>query len=183
MSSKVVTGKKVVPITKESMGMAVASGRKKWIMRGIENAGHDGNFEVLSRHPPRFFPHAVFPFFPSLFLWRENERKSVRNVRDIQHVYCVGILRDVVSWWITYFAHFYRRTELVSKTCIHSTVDGRNTLPCWITSIYPHKRSINLYIDGFDGSFYVRRPHTRRFDGKKFQTKRLTFNVVFNLYF
>lgn len=136
-----------------------------------------------------FFPRcSVFPFFPSFFFWKEDERKSARNARAIYNMCTwVGILRDVVSWWITYFAHFYRRTELVPETCIHSAADGRNTLPPWITSIYPHKRSINLYIDGFHGSFYVRILYVKRlhigFSGKKFQTRKSTFNVAFNLSF
>lgn len=45
-------------------------------------------------------------------------------------------LTDVVSWWITYFARFYRRAGLVQETRIHSVVDGRNTFPRWITCIY-----------------------------------------------
>lgn len=114
-------------------------------------------------HPPSFLSPVLFSLsFRPFFFWREDERKSAKNTRDIQHVYWIGILRDVVSWLITYFAHFYRRAELVPETCIHSTADGRNTLPRWITSIYPHKRSINLYIDGFDGSLHVRILYVKR---------------------
>jgi len=191
VSSKAMTGKKSNTdnervdengdggVGKEKNGKRnYARNRKcwsRWELRGIVPTSFSFPFLVV------LFCLSSYPFFLSLKRKRKEKRKE--RAQYIQHVYCVGILRDVVSWWITYFAHFYRRTELVPETCIHSTADGRNTLPRWITSIYPHKRSINLYIDGFDGIPPLRKKVAQRSVGKKFQTKMLMFNVTSNLYF
>lgn len=144
----------------KSRGMRVAVvGRKKWIMRRIENAGHDGNSAVLSRHPSRFLSpprlciRSVFSFLPCA---RGGRKKETQRVLVIYRA-CVRESYDVVFWWITYFAHFYRCTELVRESCIHSVADDeRNTLPRWITCNPILERSINLDVDGFDGSFCVR---------------------------
>lgn len=87
--SKVVTAKKVVPITKESTGVAaVASGRKKWIMRRIENAGHDGNPEVLPRRPSRFLS---LPFSLS-FRPLSSEKRMKGKAQETRAIYnmCTG---------------------------------------------------------------------------------------------
>lgn len=99
--------KKTVPITKgsmegweESRGMRVAVvGRKKWIMRRIENAGHDGNSAVLSRHPSRF-PSPPRPLHSLCFLFSPvREGRNVKKKRKERSWYiarvcvCAEVLR------------------------------------------------------------------------------------------
>jgi len=122
-------------------------------MQGIEDAGHDRNSEILSwLFPSLAFSTLPFPSLPSLCPFCLSSSNSLDPCeRDIKGQESEGNACDMFvctvcmydsltmcrSWWITYFAHFYRRAELVRETCIHSVVDGRNTLPHWITDIYP----------------------------------------------
>lgn len=135
-------------------------------MRGIENAGHDGNSGVLSWLSLRFLspPHPTFalyffysapsPAHSSAKGERERERGETGE-ECVWYIACVpGVLRcrflmDYLFRALLSAARNWsgKRAFIVSPT---NEIRFRAELPASIL-----KHSINLDIDGFNGSFYA----------------------------
>jgi len=164
-STRAVAGKKVVaPITKGAQGvqkrrMLVGSvgKKKKWIMQGIEDAGHDGNSEILSW----FFPSLASSSLPLCLSSfnsldsRERDIKGQENGGSACDMYgsCVRWPYDVSFLMDYLFRALLSPRNWSGKRAFIASSDEIRFRVESPTSIL--KRSINLDIDGFDGSLCI----------------------------